>query len=102
MARSRIARARAGSSLDAWKQLPKALEGYVVASVLTSEVDQRAIEPEMAPKRAPESRTALCMMVSKTGWMSVGEPADDSQDLTRRRLLIERLGEVAVTFLPVR
>src|SRR6266567_1028347 len=79
------------------KQLPKALEGYVVASVLSGEVDQRAIEPEDRPKaRLRESDRALHDRVENR--LDVGRrAADDTQDLTRRRLLIERLGEVAVT-----
>ena len=39
---------------------------------------------------ASQSRAALSAMVSNTGWTSVGELADDPQDLARRRLLLER------------
>ena len=34
--------------------------------------------------------------MSKTGWVSVGERGDRSQDLAGRRLLLERLGQLAV------
>ncbi len=38
-------------------------------------------------------------MMSNTGWTSVGDSTDHAQDLARRRLLLERLGQVAVARL---
>ncbi len=45
---------------------------------------------------AAQSARRSATIVSKTGWTSVGELRDDPEDLARRRLLLERLGEVAV------
>ena len=53
-----------------------------------------AVDGSVERRRTTERRSAAT--VSSTGWMSVGELADDAQDLARRRLLLERLGEVAV------
>ena len=50
-------------------------------------------EAELRPHRAGRRSAAI---VSKTGWTSVGELRDDAQDLAGGRLLLERLGEVAV------
>ena len=49
------------------------------------------------PKSAPRSGDRV-----ETGWRSVGELADDPQDLARRGLLLERLGQLVVPVLELR
>ena len=46
------------------------------------------------PNLASQMRVAFSKIVSKTGCKSPGERADDAQHFRRRRLLLQRLGEV--------
>ena len=48
---------------------------------------------------ARRAARALSAIVSSTGWRSVGELDDDPQDLGGRRLLLQRLGQLAVARL---
>ena len=48
---------------------------------------------------ASHSRAALSTMASKTGWRSVGELEMTAQDLRGRRLLLQRLGQLAIARL---
>ena len=61
-----------------------------------------AVRRQMAASNASHRRAALSATVSNTGWMSVGELADDAQDLAGRGLLLQRLGEVAVACVELR
>ena len=67
------------------------------------ECDQLAVEPEHdAPMSAPHSRAAL-LDDGVEDRLDVGRRAgDDAQDLARRRLLLQRLGEIAVALLELR
>ena len=62
--------------------------------------EELAVEPEdEAVLSARTAVTAFSTSVSKTGWRSIGERLMTLQDLARGRLLLQRLGQVAVPLL---
>ena len=67
-------------------------------TVMRDQVDQLAVEPEdVAKSRAAEPHRALGDRVEDR--LDIGRRARSPQDLARRRLLLERFGEVAVARL---
>jgi hypothetical protein len=56
----------------------------------------------MIESMAPQTRAAFSATVSMTGWSSVGGAGDDPKDLRGGRLLLERLGQLAVSGLELR
>ena len=78
----------------------RALAALGVGLVMRDEPEQLAVEAKDAGRqRAPHSRAALSAIGSKHRLDVRRRAADDAQDLGCRRLLLERLGEVAVARL---
>ena len=51
------------------------------------------------PVSAPQSRAAYSTSVSRTGWSINRKTANNLEHFARRCLLLQRLAEVAITFL---
>ena len=71
-------------------------DSCAVTHVAASQMEQSPSNRKIATSVASHSRAALSTIASKTGWTSVGELAITRRISLGRRLLLERLGQLAV------